>query len=139
MPRKTAGHRFPHATTEARPHDHTMCKIIDMIAERAGSGDEEWGTVHRMPPLPDAAQAHAVRNKLFNARKCRTLARIHGTLSVSVRYATDTGELTNTRTVTAKGYVLAVAVYPRAQARQNIITRVNSGERLSYNAYRETS
>lgn len=137
MPRKTAGYRFPHATTEAREHDHRMCQVIGAIAQRAADGAEEWGTAHHMPPLGDEAEAHRARNRLFGGRGCSRLAKVHGALSVSVMYLTPGGEYTNTRTATERGYVLVVRVWPRSTGRREIIARVERGERLTYNAFRE--
>ena len=137
MPRTRAGYRYPHASTDAREHDHRMCAVIDAIAQRAGSGAEEWGTAHHMPPLGSATEAHRARNKLFNGRDCAKLAKAHGALSVSVMYLTPSGEYTNTRTTAGDGYVLVVRVWPRATGQQEIVSRVGRGERLTYNAFRE--
>lgn len=137
MPRTTAGHRYPHVSTTARPHDHAMCKVIEAIAERAASGTEEWGTIHDMPPVGDEVKAHALRNKLFNARNCGQLADKYGPLSVSVRYRHPDGQLRNQRVPAGRGYVLVVAVYPRDMARAEITRRVGDGKKLAYNPRRE--
>jgi hypothetical protein len=138
MPRKTAGYKYPHVSSTAREHDHRMCAVIDAIARRAASGAEPWGTPHHMPPLGDESQAHRVRNRLFGGRSCPRLARVHGTLSVSVMYATDAGEYTNARTATGKGFVLVVRVFTRDAGQQAITERVASGQQLAYNPRKET-
>ena len=136
MPRTTAGHRYPHVSSTARPHDHAMCKVIEAIVKRAVSGAEPWGTVHDLPPVAAEDRAHAFRNRLFNARNCGQLADRYGPLSVSVRYRHPDGELRNKRAPGGRGYVLAVAVYPRDAARAEITRRVGDGQRLAYNPWR---
>lgn len=137
MPRTRAGYKFPHVTTEARTHDHAMCKVVEVIAARAAAGQEPWGTVHAMPPVADAAQAHSVRMRLFNGRRCSILAKRFGTISVSVRYRQPDGTWENKQAPVNGAYVLGVAVYLRDAARAEIVGRVNRGEALVYNAFRE--
>lgn len=136
MPRTTAGHKYPHVTTDAKEHDHAMCKVVEVIAARAAAGQEPWGTVHPMPPVTDATQAHQVRNKLFGGRRCSALATRFGTISVSVRYRQPDGTWQNKRTPVNGAYVLGVAVYLRDAARAEIVGRVNRGEPLAFNHYR---
>lgn len=137
MPRKTAGKRYPFATTDARPHDHSLCRVVGKIAERAARGDEPWGTVHRMPPVPGEEQAADIRRRLFLGRDCKALARQHGELSVQVRYLGEDGEAGNSPARRPEGYVLAVAVWPRDRGKAEIARRVNDGESLHYNVLRE--
>ena len=136
MPRTTAGHRYPHVSVTARTHDHAMCKVVEAIAKRAAGGAEEWGTTHRMPPVGDQQRAGELRNKLFNARNCGILAGKYGPLSVSVRYLHPDGELRNKRVPAGSGFVLVVAVYPRADGRAEIARRVGDGKKLDYNPWR---
>lgn len=136
MPRTRAGARFPHATTQAREHDHALCKVVEAIAARAAAGQEPWGTVHPMPPVADAAQVHQVRNRLFGGRVCRQLSTRFGELSVSVRYQQPDGSWENKRTPVNGAYVLGVAVYLRDAARSEITGRVRRGEPLAYNPLR---
>lgn len=138
MPRTTAGHRYPFASSTARQHDHAMCRVIEAAVKRATAGDEDWGTTHPLPPVGSEAQAHIARNKLFNARNCGILADRYGPLSVSVRYLHPDGELRNGRLPTDRGFVLVIAVWPRDMARAAITKRVKAGERLAYNPRRET-
>jgi hypothetical protein len=139
MPRKTAGYRYPHATTDARRHDHRMCAVIQKIAERAASGTEDWGTPHRLPPLDTTeAQAEEIRDQLFNGRNCRRVARAAGgPLSVSVTFLTPDGQLANSPAVRRpEGYILIVRVWQRGTSRLHIAARVENGERLPYNPLR---
>jgi hypothetical protein len=137
MPRTRAGYKFPHVTTQAKEHDHALCKVVEAVAARAAAGHEEWGTVHLMPPVDDGGRAKAVRNKIFGARNCAVLAGRFGELSVSVRYLHPDGSLSNTQAPVSGAYRLAVAVYLRDAARAEIIGRVRRGEPLAFNPYRE--
>jgi hypothetical protein len=139
MARTRAGYKYPHATTDARPHDHRMCRVIEVIAGRATAGAEAWGTIHHMPPIGDEQAASRARARLFNARNCPRLAIKYGQLSVSVHYTADDGTTSNERVAGEHGYVLAVRVYPRAMARSEIVRRVRAGQPLAYNARKETA
>lgn len=137
MARKTAGYRYPHATTAARQHDHSMCAVAETIAARAEAGAEEWGTPHRLPPVGDPAEAHRIRNRLFAAKQCKRVQKAHGMLSIAVHYLTDGEELTNTRTATGRGHILVIRVWPIAHGRARITERVEAGEQLDYNPWKE--
>lgn len=136
MPRTRAGYKFPHVTTQAREHDHALCKVVEVIAARAAAGQEDWGTVHAMPGVADAGQVHSVRMRLFNARRCKILAGRFGQISVSVRYQQPDGTWENKRTPVNGVHVLGVAVYLRDAARAEIIGRVRRGDQLDYNPRR---
>lgn len=127
MPRKQAGYRYPHVTTDAREHDHRMCKVIEVIADRVLAGTEEWGVPHAMPPVPDEATAKKTRSRFFTAKFCKILERRYGEL-MSVRCEYE---------LTGAGYVVTVQVWPRSVARAEITRRVSAGEKLAYNPYRE--
>lgn len=129
MARKTAGRRYPHATTDAREHDHRMCKVVEAIADRVTAGQEEWGIVHPMPPVGDEATAKSIRARLFRAKFCTALKKKYGEL-MSVRCEYELTEL---------GYVISVQVWPRSVARAEITRRVNAGEKLHYNPFRESA
>lgn len=138
MPRKGAGYKYPHVTTAAKVHDHTMCPVIGAIATRARAGDEPWGTEHEMPPLPlDEDAVTRIKNQLFLGRSCQKLAREHGALSVSVTYRTPDGQLQNSPPVRLEGgYVLVVRVWDRRTAKAEIERRVEQGQPLAYNVMR---
>lgn len=112
-----------------------MCAVIGKIAERARGGLEEWGTFHPLPPMDVTEQrAIEIRRALFAARYCRKLAAEHGTLSVSVMWERPDGQRVNGDPVRAQdGYRLAVRAWGRGQSKQEIVRRVNDGERLDYN------
>lgn len=133
MPRTTAGHRYPYASSTARVHDHGMCKVIEAILKRIAAGTEPWGTPHDMPPLGDEQQAHATRNKLFGARNCGKLADAHGEISISVMYRQPDATLTNNRVPGTGGYILVVRVYDRDTGRRKIVSDVRAGKPLAYN------
>lgn len=125
MPRRTAGRRYPHATTDAREHDHRMCLVVQAIADRATAGDEPWGTRHDMPVLPDEATAKKVRSRMHTTKFCRGLERRFGEL-MSVKCEIEPA---------AKGWLVWVKVWPRSLARAEITRRVSAGEQLHYNPY----
>jgi hypothetical protein len=127
MPRKTAGYRYPHATTAARSHDHGMCRVIEAIADRVLAGREDWGTPHPMPPVSDEATARRLRARLFGTKRCRQIEQRYGEpMSVRCEYE-----------LTGNGYVLTVQVWPRSAGRAEIARRMKRGEPLAYNPYRE--
>lgn len=138
MPRTGAGRRYPHATTDARRHACTMCHVVGLVAERAESGAEDWGTPHRMPPVTDGEdRAEQVRRDLFVARSCPKLAKRHGPLSVSVQWLAADDSTVNRPTVRRpEGWVLVIRVWSRDQARAEIARRVGAGEQLHYNVMR---
>lgn len=147
MPRKGAGRRYPFATTDARPHDHTMCPVTGTIATAARAGDEPWGTEHPMPLMPvDEETIERIRHQLFAAQRCRKLALEHGDLSVSIRYrravtkcsssctADDPCHLQDKPPVRLEGgYQLVVRVWPKGQGRQKITRDAEAGKPLPYN------
>lgn len=137
MPRTTAGHRYPFASSTARVHDHAMCKVVETILARIESGAEAWGTPHDMPPLADEHQAHSVRNKIFGGKWCGQLEDAHGKISISVMYRKADGALTNTRVPGEGGYTLVVRVFTREAGQRTIVNRVKAGEPLAFNPYRE--
>lgn len=137
MTRKTAGARYPHASSTARKHDHTWCPVVGAIIGRAGSGTEPWGTEHDMPALGTAEQAATIRQGLFRGRDCIRLRKENGAeLSVSVTYRDDRGRLRNQPATRGGKYVLVVRVWPRKIAKQEIARRVGAGEKLHYNVLR---
>jgi hypothetical protein len=115
-----------------------MCPVIGTIAEQARQGDEPWGTEHDMPLLPvDEAQAEIIRRQLFAGKRCRRLAAVHGALSVSVTYRTPDGSLQNSPPVRLEGgYKLVVRVWTAADAKAEIVRRVEAGEPLTWNPMR---
>jgi hypothetical protein len=123
MPRTTAGRGYPHATTQAREHDHRVCAIVEKIADRVTAGAEQWGVIHPMPPVPDEATARKMRSRFFTAKFCKILGRKYGEL-MSVRCEYQQA---------ANGWVLTVQVWPRSVARAEITRRVRDGEELHYN------
>lgn len=117
MARKTAGHRYPYATTAARSHDHRFCPVVEAIAARARSGAEPWGTVHPMPAVPTLTIAEDAKRGLYRARK-------HG-YSVKADITQQGG-----------AYVVTVQVWTRAAAKEYIAAKVASGQPLAYNVLR---
>lgn len=138
MPRRGAGYRYPHATTDAREHACRMCTVIGLIAAKARDGAEEWGTLHQLPPLDSGPQARKIRNQLFDGRTCKKNTNVHGELSVSVKYLNPDGTHTDSSALTDHGYVLVVRVWPKDTGRKEITRRVSRGESLAFNPYRET-
>jgi hypothetical protein len=114
-----------------------MCRVVEAIAARAAAGVEPWGTVHPMPGIAGAQRVHAIRNRLFSGKNCGILAERFGEISVSVRYRQADGSWENKRVPVEGAYVLGVAVYLRAAARSEIIGRVQRGEKLAFNPYKE--
>lgn len=136
MARKTAGARYPHASSTARQHDHQWCPVVGAVAALAVSGREAWGTEHALPPLPSADQAARIRQGLFRGRDCAKLKQQHGALSVAVGYRAEDGELRNQPVTVDGNYVLVVRVWSRDIAKQEIARRVKDGEGLHYNVMR---
>jgi hypothetical protein len=124
VPRRQPGAKYPHVTTDAKPHNHSMCPVINAIVGRVLEGQEEWGTLHRMPPVTDEATAKQVRTGFYAARYCRELTKALGEpVSVQATYEPgDDGTFVNT-----------VRVWPRSVAKREIARRVSSGEPLAYN------
>jgi hypothetical protein len=137
MPRKTAGARYPHASSTARIHDHQWCPVIGTVAERVAAGAEQWGVPHPLPVLPTEAQALRIRQGLFRGRDCAKLKAKHGQLSVSVMFQAPDGTLSNTAVPAGGGYRLVVRVWDRKTAKREITRRVKDGEPLPYNVLRE--
>lgn len=138
MARKTAGAKYPHASSTARPHDHRWCPVVGAIAEQVKAGNEEWGTPHPLPPVMSDLLAVQIRQGLFRGRDCIKLRKKHGQLSVAVGFQRADGTLSN-RPVTSDGkYILVVRVWSRVIARQEIARRVGGGEKLHYNVLRSS-
>jgi hypothetical protein len=133
MARKTAGARYPHASSTARQHDHQWCPVVGTVAERVAAGSEEWGTPHPLPPQVADGRAAQIRQGLFRGRDCIKLRKQHGQLSVSVTYQREDGTLSNTPVLNDGKHVLVVRVWSRAIAKKEITRRVTSGEGLHYN------
>lgn len=137
MARKTAGARYPHASSTARQHDHQWCPVIGTVAERVAAGAEQWGIAHPLPVLPTEQQAARIRQGLFRGRDCAQLKKKHGQLSVSVTYRDDDGALHNSPVTSGGKYVLVVRVWSRNIAKKEITRRVADGEQLHYNPLRQ--
>lgn len=133
MARKTAGAKYPHASSTAREHDHQWCPVVGTVAERVTAGSEQWGTPHPLPPLPADESAARIRQGLFRGRDCAKLKKQHGPLSVSVTYQKPDGTLSNRPVLNGGKYVLVVRVWSRDIAKKEITRRVADGEGLHYN------
>jgi hypothetical protein len=128
MARKTAGRKYPYATTEARQHDHRFCPVVQTIAQLAQSGAEPWGTIHPMPAAATLDQAEEAKRGLYRARK-------HGwSIRAIVRKPGE--QLASGVLVPAGQYVVEVQVWTRALAKQHIATKVQAGQPLAYNVMR---
>lgn len=128
MPRVTAGRRYPHATTDARPHNHRFCPVIGKIADSVRAGAEEWGTPHEWP-VPSETIADEVKRAFYAARYCAQLGRRFGEMmSIQAGYRPREGG----------GYYVWVRVWPRSIARKEMARRVKAGEPLAYNVMRST-
>lgn len=126
MPRKTAGARYPFATTATREHAHQFCPVIAAIARRAKSGGDSWGTLHTMPAVADEADAKAAKNGFYAARYCAEVREVIGEpASIQAGYEPD-----------GDAFRPWVRVWPRSVAKQEIARRVAAGEQLSYNVAR---
>jgi hypothetical protein len=138
MARKTAGAKYPHASSTARPHDHRWCPVVGAVVEQVKAGGEQWGQPHPLPPVASDILAVQIRQGLFRGRDCSDLKKKHGSLSVSVTYQGDDGELHNKPVTSGGKYVLVVRVWDRKTAKQEIARRVGDGEQLHYNVMRES-
>lgn len=137
MPRTRAGKRYPYATTDARPHDHTFCGVAAAIARSAAAGAEDWGTPHPLVLPADATEddARRIRRGIFTGRGCPR--GVHGPLSVAVKWRTeDGGEVNGEPSRTAAGYVLVVRVWQRDAGKRELARRVRQGQELHYNVLR---
>lgn len=125
MPRQTAGKRYPHATTDARPHNHQFCPVVSAIADSVKNGAEPWGTSHSWHVTTEDA-AKTAKSGFYAARYCRQLAaQVGEPVSVQSEITTD-GET----------FMVWVRIWPRSVARAEIARRVKDGERLAYNVMR---
>ena len=123
MPRRTAGAKYPHVTTDAKPHNHGLCPVVQAIMKRVAAGEEEWGALHKMPAVTTEADAKKVRTGFYAARYCREITRALGEpVSIQSNYDEDNG-----------AYVNWVRVWPRSVAKLEIARRVTAGEKLAYN------
>lgn len=138
MARKTAGARYPHASSTAREHDHRWCPVVAAVAAQVKAGGEEWGQPHPLPAVASDILAVQIRQGLFRGRDCAELKKKHGQLSVSVTFRGDDGELHNKLVTSGGKYVLVVRVWSRAIAKQEIARRVGDGEQLHYNVMRSS-
>ena len=130
MARTRAGKRYPHVTTAAREHNHRMCPIAGMIADRVAAGLEPWGTRHDMPPVPSEKTAREIKQAFYSARYCKQLmAKLGEPLSVQ----SDFDRVGDT------SFVVWVRIWPRSVAKAEIARRVSAGEPLAYNVLRGES
>jgi hypothetical protein len=117
-------------TTAAKPHNHRMCPVIEVIADRVAAGAEPWGTRHDMPPVPGESAAREIKQAFYSARYCKQLtSKLGEPLSVQC----DFGRIGD------KSYQVWVRVWPRSVAKAEIARRVNAGEPLAYNVLRVDS
>ena len=125
MANKRAGAKYPHATTDRRPHNHQMCPVVTKIAEAAEAGTEQWGTRHEWPVRSEDL-ARKAKQGFYAARYCRDVTRLLGE-PVSVQADAEQDGDT---------WRVWVRVWPRSVARREIARRVRAGERLAYNVMR---
>jgi hypothetical protein len=139
VPRKTAGRKYPHVTTDAKPHNHQFCPVVSKIVELAAAGDEEWGTIHEWHVTAETDAKNA-RTGFYAARYCRSItARLGEPVSVQANYEPD-----DPMWKAGKGKSAAlpttwrvwVRVWPRSVAKKEIARRVKAGEQLAYNVTR---
>lgn len=124
MARQRPGKKYPHITTDARPHDHSMCPVVQAAADRVVAGADQWGERHPLPPVPSASIAAKLKGSFYAARYCRKLADRYGEpLSVQAGFDRAADD----------AYVVWFRVWPRTVARAEIVRRVKSGEPLHYN------
>lgn len=123
MPRRTAGKKYPFVTTDARPHNHRFCPVVNAIVGRVLEGQEEWGVRHDMPAVTDEQTAKEIRTGFYAARYCRELRAALGE-PVSIQSNIEQ---------TKAGWVTWVKVWPRSVAKKEIARRVSAGEPLAYN------
>lgn len=127
MARQRAGKRYPHITTDAKPHNHRMCPVVLVIGDRAAAGAEPWGHRHDMPPVPSSSAASEIKQAFYSARYCRKLTAHFGEpLSIQ----------SNVDRIGDTAYVVWVRVWPRSVAKAEIVRRVQANEALAYNAAR---
>src|SRR5579863_4336364 len=130
MARTRAGKRYPHVTTAAKPHNHRMCPVAELIADRAAAGAEPWGTRHDMPAVPTETAAKEIKQAFYSARYCKQLmSKLGEPLSVQCDFD-QIGD---------KSYRVWVRFWPRSVAKAEIARRVSAGEPLAYNVLRGES
>lgn len=127
MPRKTAGRKYPHVTTDAKPHNHQMCPVLEAIVAKVQAGDEDWGHVHEWHVATEA-DAKAIRTGFYAARYCRAITKALGE-PVSIRANIEPAEDT---------WRITLQAWPRSVAKLEIARRVRNGEQLAYNVMKET-
>lgn len=127
MARTRAGKRYPHVTTDARPHNHSFCPVVRVISSRAMLGAEPWGTRHDMATVQSETMARKVKQGFYAARYCPELTK-HVGEPISVQ--SDFERIGDTE------YQVWVRVWPRSVAKAEIARRVKSGEELAYNVLR---
>jgi hypothetical protein len=130
--KRPAGARYPHVTTQAKPHDHRWCPVAGAIARRAVDGKEQWGVRHDLPAVADETNstgtgARDIKNGLYRARSCRQLL-TEGLPAISIQADYDR---------LADGTFRPwIRVFSREQAKAEIVRRVKEGEPLHYNVMR---
>lgn len=132
MAGRPAGKKFPHVTTQAKPHDHRWCPVVATIARRVLDGYEQWGTRHPLPTRPaittDAGDgALDIKRGLYRARDCAQL-RAEGLPQLSIQ--ADYDHLPDGT------YQPWIRVWDRRTAKREIVRRVQAGEPLDYNVMR---
>ncbi len=125
MPRTTAGRRYPHVTTDARPHNHQFCPVVAEIVKAAAAGAEPWGTRHEWH-VTTVDAAKQARTGFYAARYCRGVRDQLGEPASIQSQAEQDGET----------WKVWVRVWPRSAARAEIARRVKDGEHLAYNVMR---
>jgi hypothetical protein len=131
MPNRSAGARYPHATTAAREADHTWCPALAAVAAEVEAAREPWGQLQGPYPVPGGeAAAREAKRALFRARnhtgKKRDACGARA-LSVSAECGPDE----------AGNWSVWFRVYDRSAAKKEITRRVRSGESLAYNVMRK--
>lgn len=125
MARKQAGRRYPHATTDAKPHNHRMCPVVGEIIAAAVQGAEPWGTRHEWTVRTEDI-ARDAKTGFYATRYCRQLRALLGE-PVSVQSDCEPA---------GEHWKVWVRVWPRSVAKAEIARRVESGEKLAYNVMR---
>jgi hypothetical protein len=125
--KRPAGRKYPHATTDAREHDHQYCPVAGAIAKRAIGKREQWGTRHDFPAVATEDEAKEIKAGMFRARNCQVL-RGEGLPEISVQ--ADYDQLADG---TFRPWL---RVFLRSQAKAEIARRVKAGESLVYNVMR---
>jgi len=123
VPRRQAGARYPHATTDAKPHNHRFCPVVAKIIDRVTEGGEPWGTRHEMPAVISEDEARKARTGFYAARYCRQLRNALG----------EPASIQSNYEPRGDAWIVWVRVWPRSVAKQEIARRVASGEPLAYN------